>query len=469
MKKFLFFVTISVLILSCGKEPIEPEIKSGDNHLTGLTFESKLNSSLKISARAVKGDAEDQMVYITVPEGVSLTNLVPTFDIHSKASIKINDKPFENGVTPVNFTNVVVVSIVAENDIIRNYFVCAKNGNSTIDKMVYEFMVEYDIPGLSLTVSKGEELEYSYGYGVADKETHERVTPKHLFRVASVTKPQTAIAIMLLYEQGKIDLDAKVFGADGILKDKFGGDYGEKKMSVTVRNLLEHTSGWKSNPDPVFTTNSAFAGKSLEHRISYVLENVDQTDSPGTKYNYYNLGYGVLGLIIEHISGKDYETFMREEVYSKMGVEDIYVGKDRNDRRSNEVVYYSQSGTNGYANDMYMIRALGGLIASTEELAQVLNSVDYGTKVPDILKSETLDVMYAPSTAYNRYGLGWRMNHGAFTNWASYHSGNLSGTAALWERGKNSVHAIMLCNSRSYKDNFDNDQYILLYNIESSF
>ena len=104
---------------------------------------------------------------------------------------------------------------------------------------------------------------------------------------------------------------------------------------------------------------------------------------------------------------------------------------------------------------------------------QLMAHIDYGTKVPDILKKETLDVMYTPSKSYEHYALGWRLNHTVFSNWASYHSGNLAGTAAIWMRGYNGVSAVILCNSRSYLDDsggsFDDYLYTLLEDVECQF
>ena len=184
----------------------------------------------------------------------------------------------------------------------------------------------------------------------------------------------------------------------------------------------------------------------------------------------------MLGKVIEKVTGKDFESYLREDVLSKAGVTEIYVGGDRSHKRENECVYYSQDGMNGYGNDMEMIKAAGGIIASAPALMKLMAHIDYGTKVPDILKKETLDLMYTPSKAYDHYGLGWRLNHTVFDNWASYHSGNLAGTAAIWMRGYNGVSATVLCNSRSYLEipgndggSFDDYLFTLLEDIEARF
>jgi hypothetical protein len=118
---------------------------------------------------------------------------------------------------------------------------------------------------------------------------------------------------------------------------------------------------------------------------------------------------------------------------------------------------------------MTVIEAAGGIIASSVELMRLMACIDYGTVVPDMFEKSTLDLMYTPCSVYPYYGLGWRVYHSAFKNWAAYHSGNLAGTATIWMRGYNGVSCALLANSRSYIDGFDDAQYTLLYDIEEHF
>lgn len=467
LKRVSLITIFSILLFACSKDGgddfIEDE-KSTNSSLSNLKFLMSNNSSLSSN---IIGYNNGNVVYATIPEDVSIAELAPTFNVDENAIVEIEDKEIDNGVNAFDFTECVTVKITAQAGNSSEYYICVKNGKQSVDNLVYEFMETYTIPGISITYGGEQGEVYSYGYGFANTYTHEKVTPNHLFRLASVSKQQTSLSIMTLYEQGKLKIDDRVFGNGGLLEEEFGADITGLPATVTVRHLLEHTSGWISDPDPMFTTDAAYSGKSLNERIEYVLENVGQTYTPGSTYSYYNLGYGILGVIIEKLSGKDYETFIQEEIHAKAGVCDINVGGGESERRDNEVVYYSQSGTNGYGNDMEMIKAAGGVIASTHELVKLLGTIDYSNTVPDILKSETLDIMYEPSEAYSRYGLGWRMNHSLFTNWASYHTGNLAGTATIWKRGTDGVHCAILCNSRSYIDGFDTALYILLDDIES--
>jgi D-alanyl-D-alanine carboxypeptidase len=269
-------------------------------------------------------------------------------------------------------------------------------------------------------------------------------------------------------------LNDKVFGTGGILQSEFPETstypYVNGVTSVTVKNLLQHNSGWTDQL--IFDTSEPISSMTLDQRIDYLVHHVSMSSAVGSTYHYFNMGFCILGRIVEKLTGKTFETYLRE-VTAKAGVTDMWVDKStRAEKRSNEVVFYSQaSGGNAYLNPMEVVSSCGAIIASAPELMQLLCAEDYGTVVPDILKSSTLDLMYTPSPNYSHYGLGWRLNHSYFTNWASYHGGNLAGTGTLWVRGKKGVNAVVLCNSRSYREDidFDTSLYDLLGTVMSAF
>jgi len=290
-------------------------------------------------------------VYLTLPEGTPLVALKAKFEVSPKATLSISGVPQQSGVTANDFTNTVQIVVTAESGRTATYKVLAQNGRPGFDSMLYSFMKKYSIPGIAVAITNDEEIVYKSGLGFAVTETNVRTRPDHLFRLASVSKQFTSLCIMKLMEQGKVDLDRNVFGAGGILESEFP-NVTAMASRVTVKHLLQHTSGWTSSPDPMFT--ASFKGQTLDQRITYVLGSPQS--EPGTKHSYFNMGFGILGKIIEKVTGKGYETYLKE-VLATAGVTDIHVGGDRSQRRSNEVVYYSQSGTDGYGNEMQVIAA----------------------------------------------------------------------------------------------------------------
>lgn len=454
------------------KPDVDPSTpKASGKTLFSFSFDQAKNTSL---SRNYTATIKDSTILITVQEGVSLSSLIPTFRVSDKATVSINGKEISSGVTPINASNTIRIKVTAENGKSSSYNLLARNGNSTYDSYVYSMMKEYAIPGVSIAISKDEKLVYSAGYGFANIRERERVTTTHLFRLASCSKAQTALCIMSLYEEGKLNMNSKVFGPEGILKDEFtettDNPFVDGVKDITVENLLYHNSGW--TVEAIFDTwgTPYYSLNTLDERIDYLVHNQAFGYSRGTTYSYSNISYSILGRIIEKLSGTSYESYLRQ-IVAKAGVTDMWCSKTKiEDKRDNEVVYYPQNGTTGYQNNMEIVGGCGAVIASAPDIIKIICAQDYGTVVPDILKKETLDLLYTPSPNYNRYMHGWRTGHSYYTNWASYHGGNLAGVGTLMIRGKKGVNAVILCNSRSYNNNssgvsFDTQLYTILGNI----
>lgn len=458
--KLLTVVLIAIFIGSCSKDSMNiiPEPKSDANELITFSINRSSNPSLSSDCNSFVSGGN---IYLSVPEGVSLTSLKPTITVSPKATISINGVPYTNNSTSIDFTNTASITITSESGKSKSFMALVQSGRATLDNLILAFMKKFDIPGVSFAISKDEQIVYSVGLGFAIKESATRVKPDMLFRLASISKQFTSLCILKLYEAGKIDLDRNVFGAGGILQNEFPNTAPMASL-VTIRHLLSNTSGWSNNPDPMFT--STFYGQTLDQRINFVLTELQKNQvTPGTKYSYFNMGFGILGKVIEKVSGKSYETYMKE-VLLQAGINDIHIGGDRSQKRPNEVVYYSQSGTNGYGNEMQVIAAAGGVIASAPQMLKLLAHMDGNTKVPDIITPQTRSMMLTPSAANNRYALGWMVNHSLFFQNCCYHTGNLAGTAVMWVMG-NGMNTVVLCNSRSYIESFDNELYELQNNL----
>lgn len=463
MKNFNLFRLFPIVVIatfiavSCSKDSIlEPTAtKSDQNELLSFSFMRSDNPLLTQDCYPYRSGT---MVYMSLPQGANIASLKAQFTASPKATVKIGGTLQTSGVSLIDYTNTLDLVVTSESGRAKTYRLLVQEGRSNIDNMVYAFMSKYAIPGISFAITKDEQIVYKSGAGFAIQETSVRTKPNHLFRLASISKQFTTLCILKLMEQGKLTLDKTIFGTGGILEKEFS-NITPLAATVTIRHLLQHGGGWPKSPDPMFT--STFSGQTLDQRINYVLGCTQVT--PGTTYSYFNMGFGILGKIIEKVSGKGYEQYLKE-VLAQADITDIHVGGDRAQRRTNEVVYYSQDGTNGYGNEMQVIAAAGGVIASTEELMKLLFHIDGLSKVPDIISPQTRTEMLSPSSFYNRYGLGWMMNHTYFPG-SYYHTGNLAGTATMWVMGANGIDGVVLCNSRSYITGFDDELYGLVKDI----
>lgn len=484
----IFSVSFALLVSGCGggskenpgggENPPAPSTPlSGAHQLNTFRLQASNNPGLGSDVTATLAYCPYpgvNLVLLTVPESFDLTNTIPSFSVSSKAKLKVAGNEATSGTTKMNLSNTLKIEVIAENSSSGTYYVLARNGKAKYDNAVYRLMRIYGVPGVSVAATKDEQLVYAAGYGFADVSSLKRVDESTLFRLASVSKSQAALCIMKLYEAGSIEMNDKVFGSEGILGDEYAAPLVPDADQVTVENLLFHNSGWNYHiDDQIFaSSNTPYYGLSLDKRIDYLVHHDYLQNAVGSTYSYLNIGYSILGKVIEKLTGMKYEEYLRS-VVAEAGVTDMWIGGSaKSERRENETVYYAQNGRTAYGNDMpNVVGACGALIASPTDLMKIMCHEDYGTAVPDILSKETLDLMYTPSSNYNRIAHGWRVNSPGWTKWASYHGGNLNGTANLWVRGKRGCNAVILTNSRSHGiedengNDIDDQLYIILGSI----
>jgi CubicO group peptidase (beta-lactamase class C family) len=175
-----------------------------------------------------------------------------------------------------------------------------------VDSIVAKKMNNYNIPGLSIGIIKSDSIVYSKGYGIKNINTKEIVSANTNFHTASISKLFTAQAIMILVQEDKISLENKLTEIIPELKYK-----DERVKNITIKSLLNHTSGltdvssynWKNN------------NQSENSLKDYILGlNLKLLSEPHTKYNYSNLGYNILGYVIEKLSETNFDEFVKENI-----------------------------------------------------------------------------------------------------------------------------------------------------------
>ena len=323
-----------------------------------------------------------------------------------------------------------------------------------IDSMVNRVMRSLRLEGATVAVVKDEKLVYAKGFGYADKENGEKVDAFHRFRIGSVSKLITAIAILKLVDEGEIGLDDYVFGDNGILNGKtYSGIKNRNFYRIKVKHLLNHTSGWSliTYGDPMFIPHKINKMDKTGYPIEFddvihfvITRHLPYT--PGTRFNYSNFGYCLLGRIIEEKTGDDYEEWVQENILEPNGIEDMEIaGNFEKNRKKNEVKYYDKSPDNQQlsydgsgkmidkpygADDITMLGPAGGWIATGADLMKVLVLVDgYQKRYKDILSVDLIQKMVKGVGGVSR-PLGWRSVNGE--HW--WRTGTLSGTTALLTR-----------------------------------
>jgi N-acyl-D-amino-acid deacylase len=356
-------------------------------------------------------------------------------------------------------------------------------GFEHIDRLVSDFLAEQNSPGASLAITDQGRLVYARGFGYADVGAREPVEPDSLFRIASISKPITAVAIMQLVEQGKLELDQPVYALldeyEPYLKE--GAIVDERNHEITIRHLLQHRGGWDRDvsfdamfkPIP-FAESLGVAPPAGPNEVIRNMMGLPLDFDPGHRFAYSNYGYCLLGRVIEKLTGQGYEEYVKEHVLKPMGVTRMQVGSTRLEkRREGEVRYYDANITTSvFANDLnqrvpapygaFHLEAMdahGGWIASAIDLVRFASALDNPDDSP-LLKRESIDTMLArpeglaghdakgdPKSSV--YAMGWNIQYDRDGN-ARYvqHGGALAGTSTKLIHRHDGRNVAILFNSR---------------------
>lgn len=354
-----------------------------------------------------------------------------------------------------------------------------------IDDLLTNFLRERKIPGAAVAVSRQGRLVYSRGFGYSDREEKLAVEPEALFRIASISKPITAIAVLQLVERGKLRLDDRIVDVLSLPGNgKVIWNFDDRWRNVTIRHLLEHTSGWDRDksfdtmfrPILIARTLGTTAPAGPHDVIRYML-GIPFDFEPGERYAYSNFGYCLLGRAIEKLSGETYENYVRAHVLGPLGITRMRLGKTLlSGRAGGEVKYYAEDDETGPAvvgatldekvplpYGAWYLEAMdshGGWIAPAVDLVKFASAFDDPEHSP-LLRRETIAEMFArpaglagyeadgkPRDVF--YGLGWQVrlagDNGRTNQW---HTGSLDGTSTILVRRHDGFNWAILFNTRN--------------------
>lgn len=318
-----------------------------------------------------------------------------------------------------------------------------------LDKEMKRYLRKWEMKGASVAIMRNDSLIFAKGYGWADEEEEIKMEAGHILRMASVSKLITAIGIMKLQDEGRLNIKNKVFGPEGVMKDSDLDTLIRHSAyeHLTIEHLLRHQGGFYR--DPLFSSKDVMNQMRLDHpptaddffrlilpkRLRY---------KPGTTHRYSNFGYLLLSRIIEHVTGKSYEQYIKEEILAPAGCHDMHIaGNYYEDRRENEVRYYTHRGEGQFieeytgsgnlversygGNNIPLLSGAGAWCGSTAELARLVASIDGRDEVPDIISKKAVDQMieyFDQST----FSLGWNDTTPG-VGWSR--TGTFSGTSAI--------------------------------------
>ncbi|MCX6329958.1 MAG: serine hydrolase [Bacteroidia bacterium] len=336
------------------------------------------------------------------------------------------------------------------------------------EKTIRSFMHRWSITGASMAISLDGKLIYARGFGYADTTSKEETQPYHKFRIASISKLVTAVAIMKLQEEGKLSLRDRVFGPDAILNDPYFSNPKDKRVyGITVAHLLSHEGGWTQRWGDQMFMPLLIADKmgvkppadartilrfALDKRLHF---------TPGAGKAYSNLGYTILGLIIEKVSGMSYEEYCRKAVLEPIGIYDMSLAHNLLSQKAPfEVTYYEPSdvvlkpsiyGTGELVppsyggNDVEALGGAGAWLATAPDLIRLMLAVDGFKTRQDILTDQSIEFMTDNDNGYAP--IGWKTTVYNGTWWRT---GSFPGSAGMMKRQSDGIGWVVLFNSSAW-------------------
>jgi CubicO group peptidase (beta-lactamase class C family) len=296
-------------------------------------------------------------------------------------------------------------------------------------------------PGASVIVIKDDQVVVRRAYGLADLEHRTPATPTTDFRLASLSKQFTAMAIMLLVSDGKLRYDQPV--------SEILPELPPATRAVTIRHFLNHTSGIWDYEDLIAATRTA----QLDDRD--VLALVAAKDSlyfpAGSAYRYSNSGYVLLGIIVARVSGMPYPEFMRRRVFEPLGMKATVAHLEGKDTVPQRAYGYSPSGGTFVQTDQSVTSATlgdGGIYTNVDDMARW----DHALSTAGLVDSATLALATAPpllpAGATTEYGFGWFVDsYRGDKRWR--HTGETSGFRNAIQRYPNRRLTIVILTNRS--------------------
>lgn len=266
-----------------------------------------------------------------------------------------------------------------------------------VDDYINTELQKQRIPGLSLAVVKDGKIILAKGYGLSNVEHQVPVKPETIFQSGSVGKQFTATAVMMLVEEGKINLEDKI--------SKYFSDAPAGWQNITVRHLLTHTSGTTDYPN-----DFDFRRDYTEDELLKRAEAIPLAFQPGEKWSYSNLGYVVLGILIHKVSGKFYGDFLQERIFRPLGMTTARIISEADivpNRAAGYTIVKGELKNQGWVSPTLNTTADGALYLTVYDMAKW----DAALYTESLLPRRSLEQMWTPVKLNDgktqSYGFGW--------------------------------------------------------------
>jgi CubicO group peptidase (beta-lactamase class C family) len=301
-----------------------------------------------------------------------------------------------------------------------------------VDALLAQWTAAGRTPGAAVRVIRHGTVTHAKEYGLADIEKNLPITPNTAFLLASLTKPFTALAVMILVEKGELSYDARL--------SEFFPDFPHYARTVSVRHLLHHTSGFGDyrdplidagllDPDDPYPRSARTPPSSIEptckQALAALARQKDLLFVPGEEYRYSNAGYLILAQIVEQFASHSYPAFLNENIFGPAGMAYSEVPVERWREVARRAVSYRR--TDGAYEDidytpLNLLYGEDGIYSTVEDIVRW----DQALYTDKLVKQSSLDAAFTPGILNDgwrtRYGYGWEVEHDSV-----FHSGDWLG------------------------------------------
>jgi CubicO group peptidase (beta-lactamase class C family) len=283
-------------------------------------------------------------------------------------------------------------------------------------KLVTEFMLETGTNGMQVCVSQNNELKWTGAWGYADVESKTNVTPQTKFRINSISKSLTSLALIKLASEGRLDLDAPI--------QNYLPEFPLKKYAITARQLAGHLAGIRDYhendlSDLIRTEHYTNAIEALR-----IFKEDSLSFEPDTRFQYSTYGWNLLGALIEKLSNKHYLTYMEETIFTPLRMEST-VGDDVTKKINNRSTFYDLTGVPNDLGDLSYKFAGGGLLSTTEDLVKFGNALLNERSLAAKERAVLFQSQKTKAGTETGYGLGWYTGVDRNGHRIWYHAGDM--------------------------------------------
>lgn len=278
------------------------------------------------------------------------------------------------------------------------------NAQSSVNTTMFDAIMENnfvkDGPGVSALVAKDGKVIYTKAMGHANIELDVATNTEHIFRIGSITKQFTAVAILMLEEQGKLSIQDELI--------KFIPDYPTQGKTITIEHLLRHTSGIMSYTNmPTFA--EVMKKEMSKSDIVNMFKDVPMEFDPGAEFKYNNSGYYLLGIIIEKASGISYSDFIQKNIFDKASMNNSYYDTHSPVIKNRAAGYDGNNGN--YSNAMHISMdwpyAAGALMSTVGDLLKWNTALHDGQLISKTSLAKAFVDFELPNGNSTNYGYGW--------------------------------------------------------------